>query len=132
MALAEDILFIDPVLQRIFFDPRRFAPRSPKVSGRVCNLWFAISQAKIKFLKTKDLEYAERLQMIMRNRWFDIRRLCDGYFVEMPAGYVDGCEHVRAFEYGNGAREFAIDEKQRAALWYRHGRRTTRGIRRRV
>lgn len=131
MALAEDILFIDPVLQRIFFDPRRFAPRSPKAAGRVSCLWFAISEAKIKFLKTKDPEYAERLQMVMRNRWFDIRGLCDGYFVEMPGGYVDGCEHVRAFEHDNRAPEFSIDERQRAALWYRHKRRTTRGIRRR-
>jgi hypothetical protein len=132
MAPAEDFLFIDPVLQRIFFDPRRFAPKSPAVAGRVSNLWFAISEAKIKFLKTKDPEYAERLQMVMRNRWFDIRRLCDGYFVEMPAGYADGCEHVRAFEHDNRAREFAIDEKQRQALWYRYGRRTTRGVWRRL
>ena len=35
MALIEDVIFSDPVLQRIFFDKRRFAPRSYYSSSQV-------------------------------------------------------------------------------------------------
>lgn len=123
MALAEDIIFADPILQRIFFDGRRFAPRdTPENVAAVSCLEMAITDDKVIFLKATKLATAEALQIKMRARWFLIRRRCDGYFLKMPAGYSDGCEHVEGFRHVSNARYFNVDRKRRSALWWRYER----------
>ncbi len=126
MALIEDIIFSDPVLQRIFFDGRRFAPRSDRQFSvaTVQNLESAITDAKVLFLKTKNLKTAERLQGEMRKNWFKIRRLCDGYFLTLPAGHSDGCEHVQVFAHENASLAFHIDAGKRYAIWRRYEKTT--------
>lgn len=119
MALTEDVIFTDPVLQRIFFDERRFAPRATHEAA-VTNLEYDITDAKVKFLKEKRLEILESLQMRMRQRWFDIRTLCDGYLMKLPGGHDDGCEHVTVFAHDNLDPCFSIDARKRYALWRRY------------
>ena len=125
MALAESIIFSDPVMQRIFFDGRRVAPRhTPKNVGAVTCLQMAIAEDMVIFLKAKKLPAAEAIQIRMRRRWFAIRRRCDGYYLKMPAGYSDACEHIEAFRYARNARQFNVDAKQRYALWRRYEQKT--------
>ncbi len=123
-ALAEDIIFSDPALQRIFFDPRRVAPRTEYSAGHVSNHWHSIAECQVIFLKTKRMQTAEAVQYEMRAHWFALRKLCDGYFIDMPCGYSDGCEHVVQFEHGAGDEWFQIDFNKRAALWRRYARRS--------
>jgi hypothetical protein len=123
MALPEDIILADPVLQRIFFDPRTVAPRSQHHAATVATLYYRISEITVLFMKAKKLREAERLQGIMRRHWFRIRELCDGYFVRFPPCYSDSAEHVQVFRHDAGAAEFAIDRNRRRALWHRHEQR---------
>ena len=123
MALVEDIIFSDPVLQRIFFDGRRFAPRSEHAAGEISNLHQTIAEMQVDFLKADTIAIGEYWQRKMRARWFVIRGLSDGYFMTMPAGHDDGCEHVVQFAHENADKCFQIDFKARAALWRRHARR---------
>ena len=102
MALIEDVIFSDPVLQRIFSDSRRFAARSDFASSLVAGLDMAMSEHKVKFQKATSPALAEYWQRKMRGCWFEIRRHCDGYFMKLPAGHDDGCEHVTEFEHKNG------------------------------
>lgn len=130
MALAEDIIFTDPVLQRISFDERRFAPRFGHVAD-INILEHDITDAKVRFLKAKRLEVIEPLQIKMRQCWFEIRTLCDGYFIKMPAGHDDGCEHVQVFAHDNLDTCFRINGRTRVARWYKHcGRPPTIGLER--
>ncbi len=125
MALPEYIIFSDPVMQRVFFDGRAFAPRriAGEVEAAVTCLEMSIAEDKVIFLKAKQLPAAEKIQIRMRRRWFAIRKLCDGYFLKMPAGYSDGCEHIEAFRYASNARVFNVDARQRYALWRRYEKR---------
>lgn len=123
MALVEDVIFSDPVLNRIFFDQRRFAPRSDYSSSEVAGLEMAISEDKVKFQKATEPALAEYWQRRMRARWFAIRKLCDGYFMKLPAGHDDGCEHVAQFAHDAGSAEFAIDQRARAAYWFKYAQR---------
>ncbi len=122
-ALAEDIIFSDPVLQRIFFDPRRVAPRTEYSAGHVSNHWHSIAECQVIFLKTKRMQTAEAMQYEMRAHWFALRKLCDGYFIDMPCGYSDGCEHVELFAHDTGSPEFEIDMRARAACWCKYAQR---------
>ncbi len=122
--LAEDIIFSDPVLQRIFFDPRRVAPRTKYSAGDVNIHWHSIAECQVIFLKTKRMQTAEAMQYEMRAYWFALRKLCGGYFIDMPCGYSDGCEHVEMFAHENSGKCFQVDFKARAAIWRRYARRT--------
>ncbi len=124
MALPEDIIICDPVLQRIFSDPRTVAPRSKHHAANVTTLQYRITELSIIFMKAKKLPEAERLQAIMRRHWFKIRELCDGYFVRFPPCYSDSAQHVQAFRHDAAAAEFAIDRRRRMALWDRYEQRT--------
>lgn len=124
MPLTEDIIFSDPALQRIFFDERRVAPRSDGSAGKVANHWYAISEYKVAFLKEKRPPVAEYYQGKMRAHWFALRKLCDGYFLQLPAGHDDGCEHVETFAHADGGDAFKIDSTARAAYWYRYARQS--------
>ena len=122
MSMTEDVIFSDPVLRRIFFDGRRFAPQSESKTATVnLHLW-AITEKKRFFLKTKNIETAERLQLGMRAHWLALREFCDGYFIDIPVG--DGCEHVVEFAHDRLDQCFAIDFRARSACWHRYGRRT--------
>lgn len=122
MALTEDVIFTDPVLQRIFFDQRRFAPRATQEAA-VTNLEYDITDAKLQFSKAKRLQELEPMQIGMRRRWFEIRTRCDGYLMKLPAGYDDGCEHVTVFAHDNLDPCFRIDVRKRYALWRRYAQR---------
>ena len=123
MALTEDIIFADPVLQQIFFDKRRFAPRSDYSSSQIAGLETAISEDKVQFQRAKTPALAEYWQRKMRARWFVIRNLADGYFIDWPADYSADCECVKQFAHENSDKCFQVDFKARAAIWYRYGRR---------
>ncbi len=124
MALVEDVIFSDPVLQRIFFEKRRFAARSDSASSLIAGLGMAISEHKVEFQKAKEPALAEYWQRKMRAAWFEIRRLCDGYFMTLPAGHNDGCEHVTAFEHENGSLVFHPNYTARAAYWYKYAQKS--------
>ncbi len=122
MALIEDVIFSDPVLQRIFFDKRRLAPRMKSSAALVINHWYAITEYKILFQKAKRPAAAEYYQRKMRARWFAARKLCDGYFMEMP-GLSGVGEQVRVFAFDNAAAAFFIDPRARAAYWFKYAQR---------
>ncbi len=122
MALTEDIIFSDPVLQRIFFDERRLAPRMKSSAAVVINHWYSITEYKILFQKEKRPAVAEYWQRKMRARWFVARKLCDGYFADM-LGHDDGCEHVVVFRHANDAAIFNVDQRARAAYWFKYAQR---------
>ena len=124
MALIEDVIFSDPVLQRIFFDQRRFAPKSDLKAGKIAGLDMAISEDKVKFQKATEPALAEYWQRTMRSRWFVIRSLADGYFIRLPSMIPDdGCEHVVEFAHENRDKCFQVDFKARAAFWQRYAQR---------
>lgn len=120
MALIEDVIFSDPVLLRIFFDERRLAARSKQSAGAVACLEWSISERKVEFQKEKHPGVAEYWQRLMRSDWFAARKLCDGYFIALPAGHADGCEHVELFAHDAGSAAFEIDARARAAYWYKY------------
>lgn len=124
MDIATEILFTDPVLQRIFLDGRRFAPRSENYAGEISKLHQTIGEMQVAFLKADSIAVAEYWQQKMRARWFVIRNLSDGYFMTMPAGHDDGCEHIVGFVHENNNKCFQVDFKKRAALWHRYARRS--------
>ena len=124
MSLTEDIIFSDPVLQRIFFDNRPFAPWSDTAAGEVAALDMQISVLKVRFLKERSIEHAEVLQKTMRVGWFAIRKRCAGYFLELPAGHDDGCQHVLMFLHETRDPAFHVDFRARKALWLRYARRS--------
>lgn len=124
MDVPTTVIFSDPVLLRIFFDLRRFAPRSKRGAGAVASHDQTISEYKVKFLKTKRVAVAEYWQHKMRQEWLEIRELCDGYFIDLPAGHDDGCEHVEQFAYASDADELKPNWKARAAYWYRFEQRS--------
>ena len=86
-------------------------------------IWHAIAEDQVRFLKARTIAAAESLQIRIRNRWFSIRRLSDGYFMAMPARGNDGCEKIMQFAHDGLDRCFAIDLRARAACWHRYGRR---------
>lgn len=129
MPLATDIILSDPVLQRIFFDVRLFAPRRRQVAS-VNNLLQNIADQSVWFLKAKRIALAEPEQLKMRRAWFAARDLSDGWFIELPAGHDDGCTHVMAFAHDNLDAAFCIDLRARAALWHRYARRSAPRIER--
>ena len=124
MALIEDVIFSDPVLQRIFFERRRFAPRSDYASSFVAGLERAISEQKIKLQKATEPAIAEYWQRKMRAAWFEIRKLCDGYFLDdVFAMHDDGCEHVGLFAHDSDSTEFAINWQARQSYWFKYAQR---------
>lgn len=123
MALTENIILADPVLRRIFFDNRRFAARSKHSAGIVSQLVASIAEAKIQFQKETRLAVAEYWQRLMRADWFAARKLCDGYFLDLPAGHSDGCEHVRLFAHDAGDAAFEINVRARDAYWWKYEQR---------
>lgn len=131
MDLCTDLVFTDPVLQRVFFDGRCLAPKSGH-DAIVHMAEYEISRLKVLLQKARDLDFAEDLQAQIRRQYFLARRHCDGYLITMPAGHDDGCEHVMMFEHG-GNRDpfFATDYRRRAELRHRFGDRTTVHPRRR-
>jgi hypothetical protein len=124
MALVEDVIFSDPVLKRIFFDDRWFAARSAYAQSQVAGLDMAISEDKVEFQKASTPAQAEYWQRKMRGKWFDIRKLCDGYHIKFPiAGFDDGCEHVELFAHDADSDAFAVDMRARAAYWFKYAQR---------
>lgn len=117
MALCTALIFTDPVLQRVFFDGRCLAPKGGH-DAIVHIAEYEISRLKVLLQKAKSVEFAEQLQAKIRRQYFLARRHSDGYFMSMPAGYDDRCEHVVRFEHANEDRFFDIDSRARAA--YRH------------
>lgn len=124
MALIEDIIFSDPVLQRIFFDCRRFAPRSKQSAGEVAGLGMAISDAKVKFMKATTPPLAEYWQRKMRMRWFSSRKLCDGYFIDAPFLMTDGDVEMFARDGRDVANVFNVNKGARAAYWWKYAQRS--------
>ena len=120
MALTEDIIFSDPVLQRIFFDERRLAARFKQSAGHVAGIEAIITQTKIEFQKEKSPGRAEQLQRLMRMEWFAARALCDGYFIKPPPGFSDKRQHVELFAHDAGSACLEIDARARTAYWYKY------------
>ena len=42
-----------------------------------------------------------RVRGFRGTKWFEIRKLCDGYFITLPTGHDDGSEHVGMFAHAN-------------------------------
>ncbi len=132
--LLERVIAADPVLQRVFFDERRLAPTAGE-TATVNLILAAITERKVDLFKARDLPEAERLvfgwrrlngQRVpgIRELYFRARRHCDGHFADYLANLVDDdCEHVVAFEHGNGASVFKRDHRAWAALRHRHNAR---------
>ncbi len=118
MSLTEDVIFSDPVLQRVFFDPRRLAP----MFGRDAIVNIAlhkISLLEVEFLKAKTADLAEQLAWRIRRYYFLARRHCDGRHLGYLERLVaDGCQHVELFAHNEREPVFNIDYRARAA--YRH------------
>jgi len=119
MALAEDLIFNDPALLRVFFDSRLFAPRW-RADADINLLEARITDDKLAFLKSKSLPASEILQKRIRRHWFAARDLADGYFIRWPCDYSDGCQHVSPFQ--KTKKDFQVDANKRVAIWRRYER----------
>ncbi len=96
MTLCTELLLVDPVLQRVFFDARRFAPK--KDHDAIVNIaeW-SISEMKVLLMKSGDFRKADSLRRRIRRQYAIARSHSAGYFVALPGGYDDKCEHVVEF-----------------------------------
>ena len=125
MDLCTDLMFTDPVLQRVFLDGRQFAPRHGH--DAIVNIAdYEITRLKLLLLKATSVEFAERVQYRIRRQYFLMRRHCDGYFVRLPAGHCDGCQHVLMFAHDDTDAFFNVDYQARSA--YRHRHRARPGV----
>jgi hypothetical protein len=124
MGVTEELLELDPVLQRVFFDDRHFAPL-PDHAAIVDIKLYELSELKQRWYRVRDLEVAEALQVRMRECWFSLRRHCEGYHIALPCGHDDKCQHVVEFKHRgrDAVAAFDIDHRARAALWYRYKQR---------
>ena len=110
---------MDPVLQRVFFDGRRLAPKFGH--DAIVNIAeYEISRLKVLLQKATSIYVAESLQTQIRRQYFLTRSHADGYVADMRAGYDDGCQHVVMFEYRNDDDFFDLDFRKRAELRHRH------------
>jgi len=103
MTLCTELLLVDPVLQRVFFDARRFAPK--KGHDAIVNIaeW-SISEMKVLLQKSRDFQKADSLRRRIRRQYRIARSHSDGYFIDLPGGYDDKCEHVVMFAPDADAR----------------------------
>lgn len=124
MDLCTEMIFTDPVVQRVFFDARRLAPRWGH--DAIVNIAeYEISRLKVLLQKAIDVDFAESMQQQIRRQYFLARRHADGYVVDWAAGYDDGCEHVVMFAHGNDDHFFNIDHRARSRIRHRHKFRST-------
>ena len=153
VSLHEDLIFSDPVLQRVFFDARRFAP-TPGKEADVYQLLSRIAEREVAFHKARTIEGLERLtlgEMIrvkyrptvgdeadddkpcpkfryirragMREMYFQVRALCDGYYFDQLTLAGDGCQHVLMFAHEKFDPVFRPQYSARFHLWQKYARR---------
>lgn len=141
MAFHEDIILADPVLERVFFDTRRFAPM-PGHDAIVNTALYAIAALMAPFLNARTVEGAEkfvdgyshrgRYCHGIRHYYFLARRHSEGYYLDTLADQVgDDCEHVGLFAHERDDAIFNIDYQARAAYRYRYKHRPNLPARRR-
>ena len=130
MALAEKMLFADPVLQRIFlsdllmchksgtfvhYSRRRTAVRVTFEAELNC-LRGEISELKVHWYKAKNYYELDGIRLRMRDTWLKMRWCSDGYFLRLPSPG----SHVVMFSDGDPAKLFPADLSKLAQLRIRH------------
>lgn len=130
MALCEDIIFADPVLQRVFLSDlqmcakpgtfvhynRRHRATRVTFEAELNCLDAAISELKVDFFKTKNFYEADRLRLRIRNLWFQARDCSEGYFLRLPSPG----SHVALFSHDCKASVFSADLSKLAGIRIRY------------
>ena len=125
MSLHEAVIFSDPVLQRVFFDERLFAPE-PGHEVTVNDALYKITGLKVQFYKATSVEECERIARQMRHHYFRARRYSMGYRYEWLENLLnEPGRHTLLFEHDEHSKVFSVDYRARAAYRHRFNARQT-------